>query len=239
MPRPLRAMSGVDPRSRQPGVAVATSLATSRASDASVSSRNRMMRTIWRDSDGYDTRVTRLPAWFGITGWWFESSSAHRKPESRACRAFQLSTSYGRDLSPPPARGNTLGNIRRAAAYGTAAGAGSSVEGLSMRMPLLSLRSRSIALAYRRAPFRASQAPRERRPGSRAAGGAPFPHRAMTLGCARRRRCPSYRLGAGIRRATGRTNAVRRRSRSSGPCRWLRSMARPRGVPSRTALSGR
>ena len=27
------------------------------------------MRTIWRDADGYDTRVTRLRAWSGITGW--------------------------------------------------------------------------------------------------------------------------------------------------------------------------
>ena len=30
-------------------------------------------------TDGYDTRVTRLRAWSGITGWRFESSSAHRK----------------------------------------------------------------------------------------------------------------------------------------------------------------
>jgi len=33
--------------------------------------------TIWRDSDGYGTRDTRLRAWSGITGWRFESSSAH------------------------------------------------------------------------------------------------------------------------------------------------------------------
>ena len=37
------------------------------------------IRTIWCDSDGYDTRVTRLRAWSRITGWRFESSSAHRK----------------------------------------------------------------------------------------------------------------------------------------------------------------
>jgi hypothetical protein len=39
--------------------------------------RARTIRTIWRDSDGYDSRVTRLRAWSGITGWRFESSSAH------------------------------------------------------------------------------------------------------------------------------------------------------------------
>jgi hypothetical protein len=36
-------------------------------------------RTIWRDSDVSDTRVTRLRAWSRLTGWRFESSSAHRK----------------------------------------------------------------------------------------------------------------------------------------------------------------
>jgi hypothetical protein len=39
--------------------------------------RGGTIRTIWRDADGYDTRVTRLRAWSGITGWRFESSSAH------------------------------------------------------------------------------------------------------------------------------------------------------------------
>ena len=37
------------------------------------------IRTVWRDADGYDTRVTRLRAWSGITGWRFESSSAHER----------------------------------------------------------------------------------------------------------------------------------------------------------------
>ena len=41
--------------------------------------RNWTIRTIWHASDGYDSRVTRLRAWSGLTGWRFESSSAHRK----------------------------------------------------------------------------------------------------------------------------------------------------------------
>jgi hypothetical protein len=41
--------------------------------------REGTIRTIWPDSDGYDTRVTRLRAWSRLTGWRFESSSAHRK----------------------------------------------------------------------------------------------------------------------------------------------------------------
>jgi hypothetical protein len=39
----------------------------------------RTMWTFWRALDGYDRRDTRLRAWSGITGWRFESSSAHLK----------------------------------------------------------------------------------------------------------------------------------------------------------------
>src|SRR4051812_24953408 len=43
--------------------------------------------TTWRALDTTHTRVTRLRAWSGITGWRFESSSAHsRKP--RRCGVF-------------------------------------------------------------------------------------------------------------------------------------------------------
>jgi hypothetical protein len=46
------------------------------------------IRTIWHALGGYDTRVTRLRAWSGITGWRrFESSSAH-KSEGPAPRGF-------------------------------------------------------------------------------------------------------------------------------------------------------
>ena len=69
------------------------------------------IRTIWHATDGYDTRVTRLRAWSGITGWRFESSSAHRAkaPHSGAFRVLD-------DHSPASAsaRGNARGNIRRA-----------------------------------------------------------------------------------------------------------------------------
>jgi hypothetical protein len=44
------------------------------------------VRTIWRGTDGYDTPVTRLRAWSRLTGWRFESSSAHQKALPR--RAF-------------------------------------------------------------------------------------------------------------------------------------------------------
>jgi hypothetical protein len=37
------------------------------------------IRTIWRDWDGSDSRVTRLRAWSRLTGWRFESSSAHQR----------------------------------------------------------------------------------------------------------------------------------------------------------------
>ena len=69
--------------------------------------RRRTHRTIWRGTDVSDARVTRLRAWSGITGWRFESSSAHRKAlRGRAFRVVQVATSDSNS-----ARGNTLGNI--------------------------------------------------------------------------------------------------------------------------------
>jgi hypothetical protein len=43
-----------------------------------------------RDRDGYGTRVTRLRASSGVTGWRFESSSAHRAKARTAglCRSW-------------------------------------------------------------------------------------------------------------------------------------------------------
>jgi hypothetical protein len=71
---------------------------------------SRTDRTIWRDSDGYDSRVTRLRAWSGITGWRFESSSAHREAlHGKAFRVCAAATSGSHS-----GRGNTFGNIRRA-----------------------------------------------------------------------------------------------------------------------------
>ncbi len=65
------------------------------------------LRTIWLATDGYDTRVTRLRAWSGITGWRFESSSAHRK--ALHSRAFRVVS----DHSGASASGR--GNTRKAA----------------------------------------------------------------------------------------------------------------------------
>jgi hypothetical protein len=62
------------------------------------------IRTIWRERDGYDSRVTRLRAWSGITGWRFESSSAHRKA---------LNSEHFRFVRPMPATPWALGNVRR------------------------------------------------------------------------------------------------------------------------------
>jgi hypothetical protein len=68
------------------------------------------MRTIWRDWDGYDTRVTRLRAWSRLSGWRFESSSAHRKALHSG--AFRVSVPQCRTGSPE--RGNFFGNIGHA-----------------------------------------------------------------------------------------------------------------------------
>jgi hypothetical protein len=58
---------------------VATSAATSRSSIAFIPSRFPDDLDVLDASDVSDTRVTRLRAWSGITGWRFESSSAHTK----------------------------------------------------------------------------------------------------------------------------------------------------------------
>jgi hypothetical protein len=58
---------------------VATSVATSRSSITSISSTRLDDLDDMDALDVFDTRVTRLRAWSGITGWRFESSSAHRK----------------------------------------------------------------------------------------------------------------------------------------------------------------
>ena len=57
--------------------------------------RGGTIRTIWHATDGYDTRVTRLRAWSGITGWRFESSSAHVAKAPRG-GAFSLVGVAGR-----------------------------------------------------------------------------------------------------------------------------------------------
>ena len=68
------------------------------------------VRTIWRDLDGYDTRVTRLRAWSGITGWRFESSSAHDAKAPHG-GAFVVSGSVPAELLGH-IRGNTPGQVR-------------------------------------------------------------------------------------------------------------------------------
>jgi hypothetical protein len=69
------------------------------------------IRTIWHATDVYDSRVTRLRAWSGITGWRFESSSAHVAKAPRG-GAFSLvgtgSPGWGR-----VSRGNAFGNWGR------------------------------------------------------------------------------------------------------------------------------
>jgi hypothetical protein len=70
-------------------ITVATSVATSRSSITSRSSTRLDDLDDLEALDRYDTRVTGLRAWSGITGWRFESSSAHRKALHRgAFRAF-------------------------------------------------------------------------------------------------------------------------------------------------------
>ena len=65
---------------------------------------------MWRDSDGYGTRVTRLRV-SSATGWRFESSSAHRKAlHSRAFRLFAFWRQA--PLSHVRGRGNKNGNIQ-------------------------------------------------------------------------------------------------------------------------------
>src|SRR5688572_18024151 len=77
-------------------------------------------RTIWRHPDGYDTWVTRLRAWSTLSGWRFESSSAHRKaPHSWAFRVLGEGT-VGLVLD----RGNTFGNIETARAPSRTTGFG-------------------------------------------------------------------------------------------------------------------
>ena len=65
-------------------LAVATSAATSRSSIASIASRFVDVLDDLDALDGSDTWVTRLRAWSGITGWRFESSSAHRESPAYA-----------------------------------------------------------------------------------------------------------------------------------------------------------
>jgi hypothetical protein len=96
-----------------PSPLVATSAATSRSSRPSIASRNADDLGDMDASDGSDTRVTRLRAWSGITGWRFESSSAHGKPPAQrgvpapaGTRAAPVSQDGG------SARGNT-GSPRR------------------------------------------------------------------------------------------------------------------------------
>jgi hypothetical protein len=49
---------------------------------------SRRFVTIWHGMDAMGRRWTGLRAWSGITGWRFESSSAHRK--ALQCRAFRV-----------------------------------------------------------------------------------------------------------------------------------------------------
>jgi hypothetical protein len=53
--------------------------------------------TVWRALDASDTRVTRLRAWSRLTGWRFESSSAHLKALQRGA-FFVLQASRLRNL---------------------------------------------------------------------------------------------------------------------------------------------
>jgi hypothetical protein len=67
------------PPARSSARSVATSVATSRSSDASISSTRADDLTLLHDLDGSTLSRARLRAWSGITGWRFESSSAHEK----------------------------------------------------------------------------------------------------------------------------------------------------------------
>ena len=65
-------------------------------------------------SDGSDTRGTRLRAWSGITGWRFESSSAHLESPAYAGLSSVLAMAGRSELAPANARGPRLGNARAA-----------------------------------------------------------------------------------------------------------------------------
>jgi hypothetical protein len=88
---------------------VATSVATSRSSITSISSTRLDDLDDMDALDGFDTRVTRLRAWSRLTGWRFESSSAHRKALQSG--AFRVSVPHRRTAWAEP--GNFFGNIRR------------------------------------------------------------------------------------------------------------------------------
>src|SRR5215217_6128560 len=67
------------------------------------------MWTLLHDLDGSTLCVTRLRAWSGITGWRFESSSAHQKALHGGASVLSIPTCRTRRR----ARGNFLGNVRR------------------------------------------------------------------------------------------------------------------------------
>jgi hypothetical protein len=94
-----------------PRLSVATSVATSRSSitsNTSLASRNPDVLDAIDASDASDTRVTRLRAWSTLSGWRFESSSAHSEPPAqRAVPAF----SRGGAPSGGSGGGNVSGNI--------------------------------------------------------------------------------------------------------------------------------
>jgi hypothetical protein len=69
--------------SPEPAVAVATPAATSRSSIPSIPSRNPDVLDGMDALDVSDTRVTRLRAWSTLSGWRFESSSAHGEPPAQ------------------------------------------------------------------------------------------------------------------------------------------------------------
>ncbi len=195
--RPLSAVSAPRPGQRDPPrwlrarSVVATSVATSRSSDASVSSAFPTIRTIWRDRDGYDTRVTRLRAWSGITGWRFESSSAHRKPCKAGLSGFppfvppdlsqplgpwqhswQHPSGDGRRHCRAPRTGATSSSLRRCSRprptrshQGRTTPRAQDARGVRLSVPGLAAARHGPAPGPARLPSR----PRERRP-ARAAG---------------------------------------------------------------------
>ena len=108
--------------SLQAAAPVATSVATSRSSIASDASRFSDVLHAMNASDGSDTRVTRLRAWSGITGWRFESSSAHlsKAPLPRGFRRSEPPSRDGGASRRPISSNEMTGFGREASAKPTA-----------------------------------------------------------------------------------------------------------------------
>jgi hypothetical protein len=176
--------------------------------------------TIWtpaHDLDGPTLSRARLRAWSRLTGWRFESSSAHEKALLSGAFALSLGTRRTRRR----ARGNILGNIRSATSatgYGVLATASRPTQQRSGRRArglrlLPSSTSSSLGLRSRCSSHAAIPRPSSATPARRIRAAVPRTRHARRRAESARRSVPRRPpRGGGRRPCPGRRRSGRRAS---------------------------